>query len=138
MPRAGELLSRKQVMLRVTEPSLRAAINPKMRISATAPTLKTERCSLATLYRICAAVVISVASVVGSAGEASALPLTLFRYDTQAQRHCPSDAVVWLDFRKNKYYTKQQRRYGSGFTGSFVCREQARSSGYRRSLLGLR
>ena len=69
---------------------------------------------------------------------ASANPLTPFRYESQAQRHCPADVIVWLDLGKGIYYAKQQRRYGRGFTGSFVCREQARSNGYRRSLLGLR
>jgi hypothetical protein len=33
-----------------------------------------------------------------------ALVLTLFRYEDQAQRHCPVDTVVWLDFKKRKYY----------------------------------
>jgi hypothetical protein len=90
------------------------------------------------LRRLCATVVISAAIVAGSAGGASAVPLTPFRYEAQAQRHCPADVVVWLDFRKGIYYSKRQRRYASGFTGSFVCREEARNSGYRRSLLGLR
>jgi hypothetical protein len=65
-------------------------------------------------------------------------PLTPFRYESQAQRHCRADVVVWLDLGKGIYYSKRQRRYGRGFTGSFVCREEARSNGYRRSLLGLR
>jgi hypothetical protein len=69
---------------------------------------------------------------------AFAIPLTPFRSESQAQRHCPADVVVWLDFRKGIYYAKRQRRYASGFAGSFVCREEARTSGYRRSLLGLR
>jgi hypothetical protein len=69
---------------------------------------------------------------------AVALPLALFRYEDQAQRHCPGDTVVWLDFKAGRYYENGQRRYASGFTGSFVCRKQARNSGYRRSLLGLR
>jgi hypothetical protein len=90
------------------------------------------------MLRLCATMVISAAIVAGSAGGASAVPLTPFRYEAQAQRHCPADVVVWLDFRKRIYYSKQQRLYASGFTGSFVCREEARSSGYRRSLLGLR
>ena len=68
----------------------------------------------------------------------AALPLTIFRYEDQAQRHCPMDAVVWLDFAKRTYYSKGQRRYGHGFNGSYVCRGEARSGGYRRSLLGLR
>ena len=69
---------------------------------------------------------------------AKAMPLTPFRYEAQAQRYCPGDSVVWLDFRKGRYYLKGQRRYALGHTGSFVCRNEARDSGYRRSLLGLR
>jgi len=69
---------------------------------------------------------------------ATAQSLTPFRYESQAQRHCPADAIVWLDFRNGRYYLKGQRRYASGSTGSFVCRNEARDSGYRRSLLGLR
>jgi hypothetical protein len=76
--------------------------------------------------------------VAGWATSVSALPLTLFRYEAQAQRHCPHDAVVWLDFRRERYYSSRQKRYAHGSTGSFVCRNQARSSGYRRSLLGIR
>jgi hypothetical protein len=48
------------------------------------------------------------------------------------------DVIVWLDLRKGIYYAKRQRWYGRGFTGSFVCQEEARAGGYRRSLLGLR
>ena len=40
---------------------------------------------------------------------ATALPLTVFRYEAQAQRHCPDDTVVWLDFRKEIYYFKHQK-----------------------------
>jgi hypothetical protein len=69
---------------------------------------------------------------------ALAQTLTPFRYEAQAQRHCPGDEVVWLDFRRERYYTKSQKRYGLGPTGSFVCRTEARNSGYRRSPLGLR
>ena len=69
---------------------------------------------------------------------AMAQSLTPFRYEAQAQRHCPEDEVVWLDFRRGRYYLKGQRRHAKGFTGSFVCRNEARNSGYRRSPLGLR
>nr|WP_245312550.1 hypothetical protein [Bradyrhizobium macuxiense] len=72
------------------------------------------------------------------AQQVAALPLTPFRYQAQAQRHCPGDTVVWLDFRKGRYYFRGQKRYAQGFDGSFVCRNEARDSGYRRSLLGLR
>ena len=81
---------------------------------------------------------VSVLMVAAGAGDAAATPLTPFRYEAQAQRHCPGDTVVWLDFRKGIYYSKGQRQYARGFNGSFVCRDEARRSGYRRSLLGLR
>jgi hypothetical protein len=70
--------------------------------------------------------------------EAGAQSLALFRYEDQAQRHCPADTVVWLDFKKHKYYVRGQRLYASGFHGSFVCLREARRNLYRRSLLGLR
>ncbi|SCB32528.1 hypothetical protein GA0061098_100610 [Bradyrhizobium shewense] len=79
-------------------------------------------------------------AIMVSAGtaEVSATPLTPFRYEAQAQRHCPRDKVVWLDFRKGIYYRMGQKRYGQGFDGSFVCLNEARDGRYRRSLLGLR
>lgn len=81
---------------------------------------------------------LAVSLFVCAAHDAKAVPLTPFRYQAQAQRHCPDDSVVWLDFRRARYYLKGQKRYGLGLTGSFVCRSEARASGYRRSLLGLR
>ncbi|PDT87738.1 hypothetical protein CO669_22930 [Bradyrhizobium sp. Y36] len=72
------------------------------------------------------------------ATDVSATPLTPFRYEAQAQRHCPHDRVVWLDLRKGVYYRKGQTRYGQGFDGSFVCQTEARDGRFRRSLLGLR
>jgi hypothetical protein len=73
-----------------------------------------------------------------AASTATALPLTPFRYEAQAQRYCPGDTVVWLDLRKGVYYFKRQKRYGQGATSSFVCQKEARASGFRRSLLGVR
>jgi hypothetical protein len=85
------------------------------------------------------AIALAAAILVGCCGaEVSATPLTPFRYEAQAQRHCPHDRVVWLDFSKGVYYGKGQKRYGQGFDGSFVCLSEARDSLYRRSLLGLR
>ncbi|HMM87961.1 hypothetical protein [Bradyrhizobium sp.] len=76
--------------------------------------------------------------VVCASHGALAQVLTPFRYEAQAQRNCPGDEVVWLDFKRERYYTKNQKRYGLGFNGSFVCLTEARNSGYRRSPLGLR
>jgi len=65
-------------------------------------------------------------------------PLTLFQIAAQAQQHCPNDTVVWLDLKRRVYYLPGQRQYGRGRTALFVCRDEARRSGNRRSLLGLR
>lgn len=81
---------------------------------------------------------VALAAALAVGTEVSATPLTPFRYEAQAQRHCPHDRVVWLDFRKGVYYRKGQKRYGEGFDGSFVCLNEARDGLYRRSLLGLR
>jgi hypothetical protein len=88
--------------------------------------------------RLCAIGVIAALLLSWNIGSALAIPLTPFRYEAQAQRHCPGDAVVWLDFRKGIYYSRGQRNYARGLSGSFVCRDEARRGGYRRSLLGLR
>jgi hypothetical protein len=80
----------------------------------------------------------SLAAILASAAGAFALPLTPFRAQDQAQRHCPGDSVVWLDFSKGKYYSKGQKLYGRGLNGSYVCREEARSSFYRGALIGSR
>jgi hypothetical protein len=64
--------------------------------------------------------------------------LSLFRTEMQAQQHCPDDSVVWADLRKRIYYVASQRRYAQGSAGIFVCRKEARRSGYRRSVFGRR
>ena len=89
-------------------------------------------------FRLCAIGVFTASIIACGVACAFATPLTTFRYEAQAQRHCPADMVVWLDFRKRIYYFSHQKRYAQGSTGSFVCREEARSGGYRRSMLGLR
>lgn len=88
--------------------------------------------------RIIGTGVATIVLLAAGVSDLAALPLTPFRYEAQAQRHCPTDKVVWLDFRKGIYYAKGQKQYRQGFDGSFVCRNEARDSGYRRSLLGLR
>jgi hypothetical protein len=79
----------------------------------------------------------TAAIVVLLASDANAM-LALFRHEHDARRHCPADTVVWLDFKKRTYYLSNQKLYGHGLHGSYVCREEARRGLYRRSLLGLR
>jgi hypothetical protein len=90
------------------------------------------------LWRRTACLIVPLAASIALASRAEALPLTTFRYQAQAQRYCPDDRVVWLDFSKERYYRKGQRQFGQGSTGSFVCEREARAGRFRRSLLGLR
>lgn len=90
------------------------------------------------LGKWCSAIAGAGMLVAAGGAEVLATPLSPFRYEAQAQRHCPHDRVVWLDLKKGVYYRKGQKRYGDGFDGSFVCLNEARGSSYRRSLLGLR
>jgi len=71
-------------------------------------------------------------------GGASAQPLSLYQDEAQARLHCSGDTVVWLDFKTRRYYTAAQARYGRGQHAVFTCRNQARRSGYRRSIFGRR
>jgi hypothetical protein len=89
-------------------------------------------------WRRIACIVAPLVVSITLASRAEALPLTTFRYQAQAQRYCPDDRVVWLDFGKERYYRKGQRQYGQGDSGSFVCEREARAGRFRRSLLGLR
>jgi hypothetical protein len=77
-----------------------------------------------------------VAALTVAAGGVAAEPLTLFTKEDMAQRHCPGDAVVWLDFQTRRYFVRGQRRYGQGSKGTYACRTEARGNGYRRSLQG--
>jgi hypothetical protein len=83
----------------------------------------------------------SLAAILAAAVAADAVaqgPLSLFPNAAQAQQHCPNDSVVWLDFKKRIYYLQGQRQYARGRTATYVCREEARRNGYRRSLVGRR
>ncbi len=65
------------------------------------------------------------------------MPLTPFAM--KVRRSDIARATRWSgSIFEGIYYSKLQKRYARGFTGSFVCRVEARRSGYRRSLLGLR
>jgi hypothetical protein len=73
--------------------------------------------------------------IIGSAFPAAA-ELTLFSTDEQAQRHCPSDVVVWLNLPTHIYHWKGMRWYGNTKTGAYVCKKQADDNGNRGTLNG--
>jgi hypothetical protein len=79
---------------------------------------------------------LAIIMIVQLCATSAALPLALFRYEDEAQRHCRTDSVVGLDFKKGKYYLSGQRFYSHGFHGSYVCLQEARGSRYRARYWG--
>jgi len=73
--------------------------------------------------------------VVGSHFPATAA-LTLFSTEVQAQNHCPSDVVVWLNLPTRIYHWKDMRWYGITKNGAYVCKKEADENGSRGTLNG--
>src|SRR5260370_35401444 len=57
--------------------------------------------------------------------------LAMFDTEVAAQRHCPSDVVVWLNTKTGIYHEKGMRWYGRTKEGAYVCRREANAAGYR-------
>jgi hypothetical protein len=68
-------------------------------------------------------------------GDAANAP-SLFNTEQQAQQHCPSDTVVWLNLPSGIYHFKGQRWYGRTKSGAFVCRKEADQVGDRATRNG--
>jgi len=67
-------------------------------------------------------------------GVALAFPafgLDTFTTEPQAQQHCPSDTVVWLNLPTKIWHYKGERWYGRTKNGAFVCLKEAAASGAR-------
>ncbi len=65
-----------------------------------------------------------------------AAALTLFSTEDQAQQHCPSDVVVWLNLPTHIYHWKGMRWYGNTNNGAYVCKKEADEDGNRGTLNG--
>jgi hypothetical protein len=51
--------------------------------------------------------------------------LSAFRTEQQAQQHCLSDAVVWVDPQSGTYQLKGHGSYGLSDAGRYACRSDA-------------
>ncbi len=60
----------------------------------------------------------------------------LFQTERQAQQHCPSDTVVWVNLPSGIYHFRGQRWYGATRSGAYVCKAEADQSGYRATRNG--
>ena len=55
--------------------------------------------------------------------------LSAYRTEQQAQEHCPSDAVVWVDPQSGTYQLKGHGSYGLSASGRYACRSEADGAG---------
>lgn len=55
----------------------------------------------------------------------------LFAVETEAQKHCPSDVVAWVNTPTRIYHLKGMRWYGNTNHGAYVCKKEGDQAGYR-------
>ena len=69
--------------------------------------------------------------VLCAAGTGLAAELTTFTNEQDAQQHCPSDTIVWLNLPTGIYHLKGERWYGRTRHGAYVCEKEADRAGDR-------
>lgn len=73
---------------------------------------------------------LAVLLLIGLSGPVVAANLPpVFDTEQQAQQHCPSDVVVWLNIPSGVYHFKGQRWYGATKSGAYVCKKEADQAG---------
>jgi hypothetical protein len=82
-----------------------------------------------------AALLAASLAVSAPAADAATSP-PIFASEQEAQKHCPSDVVVWLNLPTHIYHLKGQRWYGRTKNGAYVCKKEADAAGNRGSLNG--
>lgn len=62
--------------------------------------------------------------------------LQLFTVESEAQQHCPSDTVVWVNTPTGIYHFKGMRWYANTNHGAYVCKKEGDEAGYRATRNG--
>ena len=86
---------------------------------------------MAALVSVAFLIVPTTAFASSHAAPVSAGTLQLFASDAAAQKHCPSDEVVWLNTNSGIYHEKGMRWYGRTKSGAYVCKKEADAAGDR-------
>jgi hypothetical protein len=82
-----------------------------------------------TLKGILGSELVMMALALSCAACGSPAVLSAFRTQQQAQQHCPSDAVVWVDPQSSTYQLEGHGSYGLSGTGRYACRAEAERAG---------
>jgi len=81
-------------------------------------------------------VVIALFMLTPSVGSALAENVQLFSTETEAQKHCPADIIVWVNTPTGIYHFKGMRWYGNTRNGAYVCQKEGDQAGYRATRNG--
>lgn len=82
---------------------------------------------------------LSLALLMGLPSSALASPhvdtsaVSQFKTEAAAQKHCPSDTVVWLNTYSGIWHYKGAKYWMNTKYGAFVCEQEARDKGMRAS-----
>lgn len=87
--------------------------------------------NLSVLRRVVVRLLFALLLLTGLTVPIAAAQVNLFGTEQQAQQHCPSDIVVWLNVPSGIYHFKGQRWYGRTKHGAFVCKKEADQAGDR-------
>ena len=80
--------------------------------------------------------IIGLMVLTAAIGPSFAQSLQLFPTETTAQKHCPTDIVVWANLPTRIYHFKGMRWYGITKSGAYVCEKEADQAGYRATRNG--
>jgi hypothetical protein len=81
-------------------------------------------------------IVVGLLVLTPSVGVALAESVQLFSTETDAQKHCPADIVVWVNTPSGIYHFKGMRWYGNTNVGAYVCQKEGNQAGYRATRNG--
>jgi hypothetical protein len=72
----------------------------------------------------------------GAVAQRPTASLQTFLTEQQAQQHCPSDTVVWLNLPTGIYHFQGQRWYGNTKARAYGCQGEADQAGDRATRNG--
>jgi hypothetical protein len=58
-------------------------------------------------------------------------PIDQWRTIAQAQQHCPTDTVVWIDQRSHLYHYEGSSAFGRTKIGAYMCEQDSSRAGFR-------
>jgi hypothetical protein len=98
-------------------------------------TARIDKCARQRLDRkgLCAILALSpilLGVPVAAAAAPRVVDVAHFRFEQQAQQHCPDDAIVWAIERSGVFHSNNERWYGQTSDGTYVCRKDAEAAGY--------